>query len=123
MYSLAASDHGAMCPTWGAAPRYGGTSSTRRSKGMRINHIAVSVAVASLVLATGALADHKPGHNPGQGNADVTISATSPIVWGRATVITGTVRMAGAGVLVDLQSDPFPFTDAEFAKETTVPTD
>lgn len=91
--------------------------------GMRIHPLVVSIGVASLVLTSGALADHRPGHNPGQGNADVTITATSPIVWGRATVITGSVRQAGAGVLVDLQSDPFPFSDAEFAKEATVATD
>ncbi|MDQ3935309.1 MAG: hypothetical protein M3340_11855 [Actinomycetota bacterium] len=90
---------------------------------MRIRSVAISFVVASLALATGALADHKPGHNPGQGNADVTISATSPIVWGRSTAITGSVRGAAAGVLVDLQSDPFPYSDAEFAKEATVPTD
>jgi hypothetical protein len=90
---------------------------------MRIQSIAVSTAVASLALAAGALADHKPGHSPGQGNVDVTITATSPIVWGKATTITGSVKGAGAGVLVDLQSDPFPYSDAEFAKEATVPTD
>jgi hypothetical protein len=90
---------------------------------MRIKTIAATCAVGSLALASGALADHKPGHTPGQGATDVTIGATSPIVWGRSTVITGGVRGAAAGVLVDLQSDAFPYSDAEFAKEATVPTD
>ena len=90
---------------------------------MSIKTITAAGAFASLALATGALADHKPGHNPGQGAADVSIAATSPIVWGRSTVITGSVRSAAAGVLVDLQSDPFPYSDSEFAKEATVPTD
>jgi hypothetical protein len=90
---------------------------------MRIKTITATCALASLGLASGALADHKPGHSPGQAANDVTIAATSPIVWGRSTVITGTVRGAGAGVLVDLQSDAFPYSDAEFVKDATVPTD
>ncbi|HEX8053342.1 MAG TPA: hypothetical protein VF517_10135 [Thermoleophilaceae bacterium] len=90
---------------------------------MRIKTITATCALASLGLASAALADHKPGHSPGQGASDVTISATSPIVWGRSTVITGAVRGAGAGVLVDLQSDAFPYADNEFVKDATVPTD
>lgn len=90
---------------------------------MRIKTIVATCALASLAFATGAPADHKPGHDPGQGNADVTIVAASPIVWGKSAPITGSVRGAGLGVLVDLQSDPFPYSDAEFAKEATVPTD
>lgn len=89
---------------------------------MRIKTVTAIGALASLALAAGATADHKPGHNP-PGTADVTISATGPVVWGRSTVITGAVRGAGAGVLVDLQSDPFPYSDSEFAKQATVPTD
>lgn len=90
---------------------------------MRIKTLFACVVFASLALATGALADHKPGHNPGQANADVSIAATSPIVWGRSTVITGTVKGAAAGVLVDLQADPFPYSDTGFVKDATVPTD
>jgi hypothetical protein len=90
---------------------------------MRTKTITAICALGTLALATAATADHKPGHNPPQGNADVTITATSPIVWGKSTAITGGVRGAAAGVLVDLQSDPFPYSDAEFAKELTVPTD
>ena len=90
---------------------------------MRIKTVTVTCALASLALAGVAAADHKPGHNPGQGNADATINATSPIVWGKSTAITGSIRGAGVGMLVDLQSDPFPFSDAEFAKEATIPTD
>jgi hypothetical protein len=90
---------------------------------MRMKAITTSCALASLALAGAAAADHKPGHGPGQGAADVTISATSPIVWGKSTAISGSVKGAAAGVLVDLQSDPFPYSDAEFAKEATVPTD
>jgi hypothetical protein len=90
---------------------------------MKIKAITATCATAALVFAAGASADHKPGHTPGQGANDVTIAATSPIVWGRSTVISGTVRGAAAGVLVDLQADPFPYSDAEFAKLATVPTD
>ena len=90
---------------------------------MRIKPLITSCALASLTFAAASAADHKSGHNPGQGNADVTISATSPIVWGRSSVISGGVRGAGGGVLVDLESDPFPYSDAAFVKEATVPTD
>ncbi|HEX8648481.1 MAG TPA: hypothetical protein VF715_16430 [Thermoleophilaceae bacterium] len=90
---------------------------------MRIKPVIASCALASLAFATAAVADHKPGHNPGQGSADVTIAATSPIVWGKSSVVNGSVRGAGAGVLVDLQADPFPYSDTEFVKEATVPTD
>ena len=80
-------------------------------------------AVASLAFAAIATADHKPGHDPGAGSADLTISATSPIVWGKSTVVTGSLKGAAAGVLVDLEADPFPFADTGFAKVATVPTD
>lgn len=90
---------------------------------MSLKTITGATALASLAFAGIALADHKPGHQPGKGAADVTILATSPIVWGRSTAITGSVRGAAAGVLVDLQSDPFPYSDSEWAKEATAPTD
>jgi hypothetical protein len=95
----------------------------RKQESMRTKTITATCALASLALAATASADHKPGHDPGQGAADVTIAATNPIVWGRSTVITGSVRSAAAGVLVDLHGDPFPFSDADFAKQATVPTD
>lgn len=86
--------------------------------------VAAAAVIATLALAVGATADHRPGHDPpGQGGADLTISATSPIVWGRSTVVTGKLRGNQAGVLVDLESDPFPFADADFAKLATVATD
>jgi hypothetical protein len=90
---------------------------------MNLKTITAACAVTSMAFATGALADHRPGHNPGQGSADVSINATSPIVWGKSTAITGRVKGAATGALVDLQSDPFPYSDAEFAKEATVPVD
>ena len=90
---------------------------------MSLKTITCATTLAGLAFAGVALADHKPGHNPGQGSADVTILATSPIVWGKSTVITGNVRGSAAGVLVDLQSDPFPYSDSEWAKEATAPTD
>ena len=91
---------------------------------MRTKTITVIGAAACLALGATASADHRPGHDPGgQGNADVTILATSPIVWGKASTITGSVKGANAGVLVDLQADPFPYSDTEFVKEATVPTD
>jgi hypothetical protein len=90
---------------------------------MRIKAITATCATMLLAFAAGAVADHKPGHTPGQGAADVTIAATNPIVWGRSSVVSGNVKGAAAGVLVDLQADPFPFSDTEFAKVATVPTD
>ena len=90
---------------------------------MRTKTITAATALASLALAGVATADHKPGHDPGQASADVSILATSPIVWGKSTTITGSVKGAGAGVLVDLQADPFPYSDSEWAKDVTVPTD
>lgn len=90
---------------------------------MKTSALVATLALTTLAIAGAASADHRPGHAPGQGSADVTITATSPIVWGRSTVIAGRVRGAGAGVLVDLQSDPFPYSDTEFAKVATVATD
>jgi hypothetical protein len=89
----------------------------------RLTRIAGAGALASLAFAATAAADHKPGHSPGAGSADLTISATSPIVWGKSTVITGSLRGGASGVLVDLENDPFPFADTDFTKIATVPTD
>jgi hypothetical protein len=90
---------------------------------MRIKATALTSALAVLALAAAAAADHKPGHDPGQGASDVTIAATTPIVWGRSTVLVGRVRGAGTGILVDLEGDTFPYSDAEWAKQATVATD
>ncbi len=90
---------------------------------MRIKAITATCATALLALAAAATADHRPGHNPGQGANEVTIAATSPVVWGRSTVVSGTVRKAAAGTLVDLQADPFPYADNGFEKVATVATD
>ena len=89
---------------------------------MKTKVAASTLAIAFLALASAASADHKPGHDP-QGTADVTIAGTSPIVWGRSAVVSGSVRGAGTGVLVDLDADPFPFSDTEWAKQATVATD
>lgn len=90
----------------------------------RVVKVAAAGAIASLAFAAAATADHNPGHDPpGQGGADLTISATNPIVWGRSTVIAGRLRGNQAGVLIDLESDPFPFSDPDFAKVATLPTD
>lgn len=113
-----------MYPTWGARLRYGGYESQfGKLEYMSFKTITAATGLASLAFAGVALADHKPDHNPGQGAADVSIAATSPIVWSKSSAITGSVKGAGAGVLVDLQSDAFPYSDSEWAKDATVPTD
>jgi hypothetical protein len=92
-------------------------------RGQRVAHVVAAGALASLGFAAIATADHKPGHNPGQGSQDLTLTATSPIVWGKSSVITGALKSNAAGVPVDLEADPFPYADAGFTKVATVPTD
>lgn len=73
---------------------------------------------AAAALPAVASAHHTTGHSGGPGSTanNVSIKATSPIVWGRSTTITGKLTGPGNnGVTVDLQSDPYPFADNGFA--------
>lgn len=84
-------------------------------------------ALAALPVAA-ASADHKPGHQGGGGGGGqagpLSIAATTPIVWGRSTVITGKLQgNANSGVAVDLQADPFPFEDTGFSDVASTATD
>jgi len=79
------------------------------------------------LLTAGALpalvsAHHSPGHQGGgQGQNSVTIEATSPVTFGRSTVVSG--RLQGpdkAGTSVDLQADEFPYSDSDFTQVASV---
>ena len=88
--------------------------------------LSVGLAISGLALPTAVFADHQPNHQGGgnQTANSVTIDATSPIVWGRSTVITGTLRGSNdSGQVLDLEADPFPYSDAEFAPLATTSTD
>jgi hypothetical protein len=85
--------------------------------------VGLGVAVA---LPAAAAAHHQPGHQGGPDPAgNVSIDATSPITWGRSTVVTGklTATNPNSGVGVDLEADPFPFEDNGFNKVTSGTTD
>jgi hypothetical protein len=70
-------------------------------------------------------AHHQPGHQGGGTDQNtVTINATSPIVWGSSTTVAGQLQGPGnGGVEVDLEADPYPFSDTEFAKAASAVTD
>lgn len=73
--------------------------------------------------ASVAVADHRPGH-PAPGGGDLTIAVTDPIVWGRATVISGRLRgRDNGGKVVRLEADAHPFSDMGFEPQTTGVTD
>jgi hypothetical protein len=88
---------------------------------------AAVVAVGAVIAPLGASADHRPGHNPGTGNAgDPTIAATpNPILFGRSTMISGGLKGSDvAGKTIELQHDPFPFgTTYETIATTTTNAD
>ena len=69
-------------------------------------------AVAALALsATPAVADHRPGHQGGQGNNDVTVRASATTVtFGGSVAFTGAVRNAAAGTAVEVWENPYPYT-------------
>jgi hypothetical protein len=82
--------------------------------------VSLSLGLAVALPAT-SLADHKPGH--GQGGQELSIAATSPIVWGKSTVVSGDLKgQDSGGKVVELQQDPFPYSDAGFAPVTTATT-
>lgn len=95
--------------------------STRRGK----RSILIGLA-ALTVLPAAAAAHHQPGHQGGPDPAgNISINATSPVTWGRSTVVTGklTATNPNAGVSVDLEADPFPFEDNGFTNVASGTTD
>ncbi len=96
-----------------------------RSMSRRARVLTVGLAVAG-ALPAAAAAHHQPGHQGGPDPAgNLSIDATSPVVWGRSTVVTGklTATNPNAGIPVDLEADPFPFEDNGFARVATGTTD
>jgi hypothetical protein len=92
--------------------QFGG--STQRAT--RTIFIGLAVAVA---LPTAAAAHHQPGHQGGPDPAgNLSIDATSPVIWGRSTVLTGKLTAANpnSGVAVDVEADPSPFEDSGFTR-------
>jgi hypothetical protein len=91
----------------------------------RRTRILVAGLAAAAAVPAVATADHRPGHQGGGGSANnVSVSATSPITFGRSTTITGKVTGNGAsGVAVDLQADPHPYADNGFATVANTATD
>lgn len=88
--------------------------------------LAGALAIVGLAVPAAVLADHRPGHQGGGGGSQgaLTIDATSPIVWGRSTVISGTLRGSNeSGQVLDLEADPHPYSDSEFATLATTATD
>lgn len=91
-------------------------------------------AIAATALAASAgpsLADHKPGHAPPTGSAELSLAAERPTVrynptlvppGGRVT-LTGRVKQPATGQVVTLLQNPAPFADNQFdpaGRETTV---
>jgi hypothetical protein len=86
--------------------------------------IATWAAVLAAVLPAVVLADHQPGHQGGPGRNNVSIAATSPVVFGGSTTVSG--KLTGpdhAGVQIELEADAFPYADNDFTQVATVMTD
>ena len=96
---------------------FGSTKRTKRA-------IFVGLAAAA-ALPAAAAAHHQPGHQGGPNEGNISISATSPVTWGRSTVVTGklTATSPNSGVGVDLQADPAPFEDNGFTTVASGATD
>ena len=99
--------------------RHGG-STARRTRTIFIG------LAAAAALPTAAAAHHQPGHQGGpDSGGNLSINATSPVTFGRSTVVTGKLTAANpnTGVGVDLQADPFPFEDNGFSNVASGVTD
>ena len=70
-----------------------------------------AVAVVAAALPLVAQADHKPGHKPGPGGADITLAARpGTTVFQGATVLSGRLKGPGnGGAKVTLREDEYPF--------------
>jgi len=79
---------------------------------LRIFLIATAISVA-VVLPAAAEANHKPGHQGGPGASEqLSLGAKpNPIVFGRATVVSGRLTATNkAGRTVTLDGAPYPYT-------------
>jgi hypothetical protein len=96
-----------------------GRSTQRRTRSAFIGLAALAA------LPAAAAAHHQPGHQGGPNEGNLSISATSPVVWGRSTTVTGklTATNPNSGVAVDLQADPYPFEDNGFGTVASGTTD
>ena len=75
--------------------------------------VGIAGAAMGLTAPAAVLADHKPGHAPGQQQGgNLTITAVQPtITWGQATTVSGTLKgNNNAGQRVEIQALPHPFT-------------
>ena len=84
--------------------------------------VVVATALLAISLPAVGNATHKPGHVPGGGGVDLSISARpTTIVFGDATVISGRLMGPGnANKAVRLRADGYPFTgDTPVASATT----
>ena len=86
--------------------------------------IGLCIAFIVAALPAAVAADHRPGHQGGPGSNNISVDATSPITWGRVTTVSGKLTGQGnSNVEVDLEADPFPYADSEFAQVATGRTD
>jgi hypothetical protein len=81
---------------------------------MRRTFLAAAVVAVGAVIALpmGASANHKPGHDPGNGgNPDLTIALTpNPVLWANPITITGSLKgQDNANKVVELQANPWPY--------------
>lgn len=102
---------------------YTGHGSRVEGKFLKRSLLALSAA-ALLAISLPAVgnATHKPGHQPGAGGVDLTISARpTTIVFGGATVISGRLKgPKNANKRVTLRADGYPFTgDTSVASAST----
>lgn len=91
--------------------------------------IFIGLTAAAAIPVAAATADHRPGHQGGGGGGggqagQLSINATSPVTFGRATTVTGKLQgSANAGVALDLEADPYPFEDNGFTSVASGATD
>ena len=83
-----------------------------------------SAILTALIIPLAATADHRPGHEKGPGNANLSIKADPhTVLWARATTISGKLRgNDNAGKTIELQHNPHPFS-GPFRRVATTMTD
>jgi hypothetical protein len=98
-----------------------GASSVSVGMGRRIG---LCIALIAAALPAAVAADHRPGHQGGGGQNNISVDATTPIRWGGSTTVSGKLTGQGnSGVQVELEADPFPYADNDFAQVATAMTD